>query len=50
MVKGLQDGNDLIIDEIIGERIKKELYEVLSRLTGSDRFEHSIDYGAKKGN
>lgn len=50
MVKHVENGNDLIIDEITGERIKKELYEVVSKLIGSDRFELSIDHGSKKGN
>lgn len=39
----------LSIDEISGELIKKELREVVRKLTGSENVELGIEPGSKKG-
>lgn len=42
-------GVGLSIDEISGDLIKKELRNVVKKLTGSENVELSIEPGSKKG-
>lgn len=49
MANNSDTDNGLSIDEISGELIKKELREVVRKLTGSENVELGIEPGSKKG-
>lgn len=49
MAHNSESKNVLSIDEIPGDLIKKELHEVVKKLTGSENVELGIEPGSKKG-
>lgn len=42
--------NGLSIDELVGDRIKSELYKVVKKQLNSDNVIVSIEHASKKGN